>query len=131
MRVAEGDVNNSTKENSGCPIKPILEEEGDGVTSSEDGEPTDGEVSCSSGYSVINPTAISKTLMDVEVLHSGNADPSPIKKVEKVEVSGEVLGSTMEGMKAFWNAIQVNDSAPGTIMMTYMKIHSYNDNIYI
>jgi hypothetical protein len=83
-------------------------------------------MSCSPSNSVINPTAISKTLMDVEVLSSDKAGPSPIRRVEKVELSGEVMGSAMEGMKAFWNAIQGNETAPGMIMITYILINVYS-----
>jgi hypothetical protein len=52
----------------GFPLESssLLEEEGDGVTSSEDGEPIDGELSCPSSSSIMN---IAKNMMDIVVVN--------------------------------------------------------------
>jgi hypothetical protein len=44
----------------------------------------------------------------------------PSKKIEKIEINSEIKGSAIDGMKAFWNAIQLNETAPGMIIIIHI-----------
>jgi hypothetical protein len=82
VRVAEGDSTNTADEGVDSPMEPLLEEEGDGVTSSEDEKQIDGDISCSS-----SSTVSTRNMMDVEC--------NPKKLASNVSNNIEISGKAM------------------------------------
>eukprot|EP00596_Hydrurales_sp_CCMP1899_P004102 CAMPEP_0119039836 /NCGR_PEP_ID=MMETSP1177-20130426/9537_1 /TAXON_ID=2985 /ORGANISM="Ochromonas sp, Strain CCMP1899" /LENGTH=464 /DNA_ID=CAMNT_0007004221 /DNA_START=175 /DNA_END=1566 /DNA_ORIENTATION=- len=121
VRVAEGDNIDTVNGGVDSPIEPLLEgeeEEGDGVTSSED-EKQRGPGPDSYESSPLEPVSH----MDIELINSEKLGDKGIVSIpkksatdisNKIEISGEAKGSATDGMKAFWDAIQVNETLTPT-----------------